>query len=94
LADGSLAKSVSSNMTNKVARLFHKEDSDSWLLESIKEQSHKSLAQIALNWCISHPGVIAIPKSNSVERTVENCGASGWSLTTEQIDALESLYPL
>ena len=94
LADGSLAKSVSSNMTNKVARLFHKEDSDSSLLESIKEQSHKSFAQIALNWCISHPGVIAIPKSNSVERTVENCGASGWSLTTEQIDALESLYPL
>ena len=94
LADGSLAKSASSKMTNRVSRLLHKEGSDSPVLESIKAQSDKSFAQIALNWCISHPGVIAIPKSNSVERTVENCGASGWSLTTEQIDALESIYPL
>lgn len=94
LADGSLAKSASSKMTNRVSRLLHKEGSDSPVIESIKAQSDKSFAQIALNWCISHAGVIAIPKSNSVERTVENCGASGWSLTTEQIDALESIYPL
>ena len=35
LADGSLAKLVSSNKTNMVARLFHKEDTDSSVFESL-----------------------------------------------------------
>lgn len=47
-------------------------------LEVIAEAHNKSKAQVALNWCISRKGVVVIPKSNSVERTVENCGASGW----------------
>ena len=96
LADGTLADGSSLRITNKVGRIFNKSNKDSNIsvLEVIKEQSKKSLAQIALNWCISHPGVIAIPKSNSIERTVENCGASGWSLTTDQINELERIFPL
>ena len=96
LADGTLADGSSLRITNKVGRIFNKNNKDSNIsvLEVIKEQSKKSLAQIALNWCISHPGVIAIPKSNSIERTVENCGASGWSLTTDQINELERIFPL
>ena len=42
LADGTLAKSASSNMTNRVSRLLHKEGSDSSVLESIKAESDKS----------------------------------------------------
>lgn len=58
-------------------------------LEVIAEAHNKSKAQVALNWCISRKGVVVIPKSNSVERTVENCGASGWWLTTDQTEFLE-----
>ena len=42
------------------------------------------MGQVALNWCTSHANVIAIPKTDGVARTVENCGASGWRLTPEQ----------
>jgi len=96
LADGTLADGSSSRITNKVARIFNKSNQDSNIsvLEAIKEQSEKSFAQIALNWCISHSRVIAIPKSNSIERTVENCGASGWSLTPDQINELERIFPI
>ena len=96
LADGTLVDGSSSRITNKVARIFNKSNQDSNIsvLEAIKEQSEKSFAQIALNWCISHSRVIAIPKSNSIERTVENCGASGWSLTPDQINELERIFPI
>jgi diketogulonate reductase-like aldo/keto reductase len=49
----------------------------------------KTRAQVALNWCVSHPSVIAIFKSDSIEHIRENCGASGWSLAPEECQLLE-----
>ena len=43
------------------------------------------MAQVALNWCNAKPNVISIPKSDKVECVVENCQASGWRLSTEQL---------
>ena len=63
-------------------------------MERVAEEAGKTPAQVALNWCLSRPNVIVIPKTNSVERTVENCGASGWSLTSDQVAALDGAYPL
>ncbi len=48
-------------------------------------------AQVALNWLISKGQVIAIPKSDSVGRIEENCGASGWDLSPEQVGLLEEV---
>lgn len=62
------------------------------VLERIARETGKSMAQVALNWCIAKPGVIAIPKSDRVERVVENCGASGWRLTPEQLRALDEAF--
>ena len=59
-------------------------------LAEVAEETGKTKAQVALNWCISKENVIAIPKSNSSERTAENCAASGWRLTPEQISLLEN----
>ncbi len=50
----------------------------------------KTRAQVALNWCVSHPAIIAIFKANKVEHVRENCSASGWSLTAEQRRLLAS----
>ncbi|MGH7770094.1 MAG: aldo/keto reductase [Candidatus Binatia bacterium] len=62
-------------------------------LEKIAADSGKTMAQVALNWCIAKPGVIAIPKTDKVERVVECCGASGWKLSPSQIAALERAFP-
>ena len=44
----------------------------------------KTPAQVLLNWVIDRPGVMAIPKTDRVERVDEAVGAVGWSLTPAQ----------
>ena len=83
LADGSLS-----------GRSRFLPDKRSSALEQVAGEAGKTPAQVALNWCLSRPNVIVIPKTNSVARTVENCGASGWSLTPSQVAALDAAYPL
>lgn len=62
------------------------------LLQKVARECGKTMAQVALNWCIAKECVIAIPKSDKVERVVENCQASGWRLSTEQIEALNEAF--
>ena len=62
------------------------------VLNEIADLYHKSPGQVALNWCIKHENVIAIPKSDSVERTVENCGSSGWYISDEEMEKLNSSF--
>ena len=62
------------------------------VLEQVATEVQKTLAQVALNWCTTRPNVIAIPKSNSVERTVENCQASGWRLAPAQVQSLDQAF--
>ena len=62
-------------------------------LEAVAREAGKTPAQTALNWCLSRPAVVAIPKTNSVERTEENCAASGWRLTPEQLRRLDAAFP-
>ena len=65
---------------------------DRQVLADIAGETGKTAAQVALNWVADQPGVIAIPKSNSVARTEENCAASGWSLTAEQRQRLDEVF--
>lgn len=61
-------------------------------LASVAAEVQKALSQVALNWCTSHPNVIVIPKSDSAARVVENCNASGWRLSPDQIQALNDAF--
>ena len=63
-------------------------------LERIAAEVDKTPAQVALNWCTTRANVVAIPKSNSVARTEENCRASGWRLSPEQNRLLDEAFPL
>ena len=81
LADGSLA-----------AKPRLRSGGSMQVLEQVAAQVDKTLAQVALNWCTSRSHVIAIPKSNSLDRTVENCGASGWRLSTQQVGLLDEAF--
>ena len=64
------------------------------VLQQVAQEVDKTPAQVALNWCTSRPNVIAIPKSDSVARTEENCGASGWRLSPEQVGRLDDAFPI
>ncbi len=68
-------------------------DRDRQVLADLADETGKTAAQVALNWVADQPGVIAIPKSNSVPRTEENCAASGWSLTPQQRHRLDAAFP-
>lgn len=81
LDDGNLTNAGSGIKNNKMSTL-----------ESISIEAGKSIGQVALNWCTSKPNIVAIPKSNSLERTIENCGASGWRLNKSQIKKLDSAF--
>jgi diketogulonate reductase-like aldo/keto reductase len=59
-------------------------------IDGIARSLGKSPAQIVLNWCLCHDGVVAIPKGGTVEHILENCGASDWRLTAEQISLLDA----
>ena len=67
---------------------------DNDVLEEVASEVGKTAAQVALNWVADQEGIIAIPKSNSVERTEANCAASGWSLNAEQRRALDQAFPI
>jgi diketogulonate reductase-like aldo/keto reductase len=59
------------------------------ILNKVAALAGKTEGQVALNWCISRENVIAIPKASSVEHVAQNCDASGWRLSSEQIRLLE-----
>lgn len=81
LDDGSLARKPASGSGGKMR-----------VLEEIAGEANRTMGQAALNWCTTRENVIAIPKSNSIKRTVENCGASGWRLTEDQIRRLDQAF--
>ncbi len=83
LADGSLARKP---------RTFTRHNEGIKTLQEVARQTGKTMAQVALNWCTFHQGVVAIPKSNSAERTKENCGASGWRLSPDEVQALDDAF--
>ena len=61
------------------------------VLGAVASATGKTRAQVALNWCVSHSSVIAIFKADKVEHVLENCGASGWRLQPDQIEALNQI---
>jgi diketogulonate reductase-like aldo/keto reductase len=63
-------------------------------LQGVADEVGKTPAQVALNWCISRPNVIVIPKSNNLARIEENCGASGWRLSEDQLRQLDEAFPV
>ncbi|MFQ6028813.1 MAG: aldo/keto reductase [Dehalococcoidia bacterium] len=95
LADGSLTKaSAPPGGIRRAADRVLGRDRSAEAIQEVAEETGKTPAQVALNWCTSRPNVIAIPKSNSVDRTQENCGGSGWRLSEAQIRTLEEAFPL
>jgi diketogulonate reductase-like aldo/keto reductase len=60
------------------------------VIGEIARATEKTAAQVVINWCICRENVVAIPKANSEAHILENCGASGWRLSAEQIAAMNT----
>ncbi|HXY46367.1 MAG TPA: aldo/keto reductase [Thermoplasmata archaeon] len=58
-------------------------------VEAAARESGHTMSQVALNWLLSHPTVTApIIGARSPEQLSENLGSTGWSLTSDQLAAL------
>lgn len=60
-------------------------------LSAIAKKKGRSISQIALNWLISKPNVIAIPKASSHEHMVENSNSCDFKLDGEDLEKIDSL---
>ncbi|MGA9542299.1 MAG: aldo/keto reductase [Candidatus Sulfotelmatobacter sp.] len=59
------------------------------VIDEIAQARRKTAAQIALSWCIAKKNIVTIPKANSVEHVKENCVASDFQLSPEEIELLD-----
>jgi diketogulonate reductase-like aldo/keto reductase len=57
-------------------------------LAQVAKDVGRTMAQVALNWCLVKPGVFVIPKTESAAHLAENCASSDWRLTDDQVQAL------
>lgn len=58
-------------------------------LEAVASCREKTMAQVALNWCMCK-GAIPIPGAKNLQQAKQNAGALGWSLEEGEIDELEA----
>lgn len=58
------------------------------VVEEIAKKYGKTRAQVALNFITREENVVAIPKTESPAHVRENCGASGWRLSKEDLDRI------
>jgi diketogulonate reductase-like aldo/keto reductase len=68
---------------------IHEMDPDG-VLKKVAASRSRSIAQVALNWCLSNKGVVTIPKASSVEHVSENCLAADFQLTSEELHLLDT----
>ncbi|XP_027365380.1 pyridoxal reductase, chloroplastic [Abrus precatorius] len=57
-------------------------------LRNIANKRRKTMAQVAINWCICK-GTVPIPGVKSIKQAKENLGALGWRLSSDEMLQLE-----
>jgi diketogulonate reductase-like aldo/keto reductase len=63
------------------------------VLEQIASRHGKTPRQVALNFLSRLSAVFTIPKAANVDHVRENAGAAGWSLTPEELKAIDGAFP-
>jgi len=64
------------------------------LLDELAEKYDKTQAQIAINWLISKPNIVTIPKAVKTEHIQENLGAIGWKPNEKDLRRLDHDFPI
>lgn len=73
-------------------RILETSEEQTETLRRICAKYEKTIPQLALNWLISKPGVVAIPKAVTVEHVEENAQAAGWKLSDDDSVSLENVF--
>lgn len=63
------------------------------MLDELAKKYSKTPSQIALNWLICKPNIVAIPKATKTEHIRDNIGATGWKLRERDIHRLDREFP-
>ncbi|MBW7990146.1 MAG: aldo/keto reductase [Planctomycetes bacterium] len=61
-------------------------------LEMIANRYNRTVAQVALNWLISHPSVIAIPKATNPIHIRDNASAADFELSDEDFEEISRVF--
>ena len=59
------------------------------LLREIGAAHGREPSQVALNWLIGQPGVLAIPGAKNERQAIQNAGALGWTLSDSERERLD-----
>ncbi|MHC4174966.1 MAG: aldo/keto reductase [Planctomycetota bacterium] len=68
------------------------DDKKTQALEMIANRYNRSMAQVALNWLISHPCVIAIPKAANPIHIRENASSADFELSDEDFKEISRVF--
>ena len=63
------------------------------VLAEVAQRNRRTVRQVILNFLTRFPDVFTIPKSGQPEHTRENAGGAGWTLSAEDIAALDRAFP-
>jgi diketogulonate reductase-like aldo/keto reductase len=63
------------------------------VLAEIAARHDRTPRQVALNFLTRHHSVFTIPKTSRPERVRENSGGAGWSLSPEDLAAIDRAFP-
>jgi diketogulonate reductase-like aldo/keto reductase len=63
------------------------------VLETIAKRHGRTVRQVILNFLARLDGVFTIPKAGNIEHTRENAGGAGWTLSHEDIAAIDKAFP-
>jgi diketogulonate reductase-like aldo/keto reductase len=62
------------------------------VLDEMATKYKKTRAQVALNFVTREDNVVAIPKADTVEHVRENCGASDWRLSEQDVKLIDEHF--
>ena len=83
----SLVQSVSGRFSNRnLTRL----DRLLRIISEIANQHNKTVPQVALNYLITKPCVVAIPGAKRPDHVADSAGATGWRLAENEVSKLKS----
>lgn len=63
------------------------------VLEEVARCNGRTVRQVILNFLTRLDGTFTIPKSSSVEHTRENAGGAGWTLSADDLEAIDRAFP-
>jgi diketogulonate reductase-like aldo/keto reductase len=64
------------------------------LLIEIGRRHNRTPKQVALNYLTRHPSTFTIPKTTRLERVKENGGGVGWQLAEDEVNEIDSAFPV